>query len=280
VATSTSALASSDTGRGTDTPGTPRRARARLEVELVERQLARVAQHRAGVERGERGAQRGGEDVEQGEVVAHGALHARPADADRDLLALEGAAVDLRGGPHGDRLGVKTVEHPAGRASPRAVEDALDLARGQDGAGRRARRLDLLGHTLARAGTQRLGLEDLARAHDADARRRGAARKRHARLGQRRQRRREVGSGRHPGVQRRGLTMRRSSTKQIAATIAARIGTLQVKLVTSASTAVTTAIAAEAPPATTRLCPRWTRWARLPGRRVMSAMALGYPLAG
>jgi hypothetical protein len=36
-----------------------------LEVELVERQLARVAQHRAGVERGERRAQRGGEDVEQ-----------------------------------------------------------------------------------------------------------------------------------------------------------------------------------------------------------------------
>ena len=98
-----------------------------LEVELVERGLADLAQDRAGVHRAEHLSQRRGEHVEQGEVIANGAGQPGSQDLDRDRCAVAHAAMDLGAGRHRERLAVELVEDLAVRAAPRALEDLLDV---------------------------------------------------------------------------------------------------------------------------------------------------------
>ncbi len=71
-----------------------------LEVELVQRGLADLAQDGARIYRAEDLAQRGGEHVEQGKVIANRTGEPWSQDLDRDLRAVAHAPVDLRAGRH------------------------------------------------------------------------------------------------------------------------------------------------------------------------------------
>jgi hypothetical protein len=105
--------------------------------------------------------------------------------------------VDLRGGPHRQRLGVEVVEDLAGRAAPRVAQRALDVLGRQRLERRGARGGDLALDARAERAGDRLGRDDVAGARDRQPRRRRAAHQADADVEQRGDGGREVGAGGH-----------------------------------------------------------------------------------
>ena len=154
-----------------------------LEVELVERGLADLAQDGTGVHRAEDLSQRHREHVEQGKVIANRAGQPGPQDLDGDGRAVAHAAVDLGARRDRQRLAVQLVEDLAVRAAPRALEDLLDVFERDRRRGCRPGVLQLGGQPRQR-GWDCVGIDQRGGTSECDAAARGAPDERAARLQQ------------------------------------------------------------------------------------------------